>query len=194
MIIRNIAKFAMWLYSAVLYRVEVVGFDKYQKGPKLICSNHCNAMDPLMIGTRIPEYVRFIAKEELFKGIGKWFFTTMGGLPVARDGKGSDIRALKTSLTILRNKDPLLLFPEGGRNRTNKPGEAKAGIAMMAIKAQVPIQPISIEYTRKIFGKVKITFGDMIYLDEYYDKKLRSPDYQEIAQDVVNKIYGMMES
>ena len=186
------ARFVLRVYTFICYRVEVVNPDKYSYGSKLICSNHVNASDPVILAAKLPEIPRFMGKEQLFnKPILGWILTTCGGLPVARDGQGSDIKVLKTSLRILKNKESLLLFPEGTRNRGKEPLEVKAGIAMMAIKAKVPVMPISIEYTKKIFGKVRVEFGDLIELDEYYGQKLTSDEYQAVAQKIIDDVYKM---
>lgn len=188
----RVAKFVLQVYTFICYRVEIVNPEKYIYGPKLICSNHVNASDPVILAAKLPEIPRFMGKEELFnKPVLGWILETCGGLPVARDGQGSDIKVLKTSLRLLKNKESLLLFPEGTRNKGTEPLEVKAGIAMMAIKAKVPVMPISMEYTKKIFGKVRVEFGDLIELDAYYGQKLTSEEYQEVAQKIINDVYNM---
>lgn len=116
-----------------------------------------------------------------------WFLRVNGAFPVDREA--NDISAIKTSLKILKEGTSLMLFPEGTRNHSDTPLEAKPGVAMIAVKSRVPIIPVTLISDYKWFRTMHITIGDPIYLDEYFDKRLSSEDYQEISQKIVNKIY-----
>ena len=52
----------------IIYRVEAYDLDKIPRSGKIIlCSNHISYFDPVIIGTYIPRFTYFMAKEELFK-------------------------------------------------------------------------------------------------------------------------------
>lgn len=181
------------LYYNIMYGVKVINIEKLPKeGSFLLCSNHLNAQDPLVIGTNLKMYMSCMAKKELFKNkIAAWFFTVNGAFPVDRNS--NDISAVKRAIKILKSGESMLLFPEGTRNFTSIPLEAKAGVAMIAVKAKVPVVPITINANYKFFNKISLTIGEPLYLDDYYDKRMKSEDYQLIAQNIINKIYEKVE-
>lgn len=188
-------KFFKWMfrvYYQLFYGVEVHHAERLPKeGAYLLCSNHLNARDPFVIGPNLKPEIKIMAKKELFniKIVG-WFLRLNGGFPVDRNE--NDISAIKTSLKILKSGTPLFLFPEGTRNQTKTPLEAKPGVAMIAVRAKVPIVPLTLVSDYKFFKKMHIYIGEPIELDEYYGSRVTGEQYQKIAQDIVNKIYEVL--
>ena len=185
-------KFIIKLYYIIFFRVEVRGTENWLMGEaKVVCSNHISQHDPVVIGAYIPEFIRFMAKHTLFK---HWyadkFLRYAGGFPVNRDV--NDLGAVKTALKALKANESVLIFAEGTRNTTRKPLEVKAGASMIAIKSKVPIQPITVDSTYKLFSKVIITIHPIEDMSDYYGKRLSNEEYQEIAQGVINNIYSNM--
>lgn len=186
---RHIIKFIIKLYYIVFFRVEVRGINNWKTGEaKVVCSNHISQHDPVVIGSYIPEMIRFMAKHTLFK---HWyadkFLRYAGGFPVNRDV--NDLGAVKTALKALKDGESVLIFAEGTRNMTRKPLEAKAGVAMIAAKSKVPIQPVTVDSTYKLFSKIVITIHPIVDLSQYYGQRLSNEAYQEIAQGIINDIY-----
>jgi 1-acyl-sn-glycerol-3-phosphate acyltransferase len=182
-------KFIIKIYYKVFYGVKVHNKEKLPLDrPVLICANHLNAQDPFVIGTNLKPEIKIMAKKELFKyRIVAWFLKVNGAFPVDREA--NDISAIKMSLSILKSGTTMMLFPEGTRNKTNTPLESKPGVAMIAVKAKVPIVPVTLVSDYKFFKTMHITVGDPIYLDDYYGRRVTSEEYQEIAQNIVDKIY-----
>ncbi len=186
---RLILKYIIKLYYIIFFRVEVRGLDNWRIGEaKVVCSNHISQHDPVVIGSYIPEFIRFMAKHTLFK---HWyadkFLRYAGGFPVNREV--NDLGAVKTALKALKNNESVLIFAEGTRNKTRKPLEVKAGTAMIAIKSKVPIQPITVDSTYKLFSKIIITIHPIVDTSEYHGKRLSNEAFQEISQEVINDIY-----
>jgi len=186
---KYILRMIIKLYYIVFFRVEVRGTENWKTGEaKVICSNHISQHDPTVIGSYIPEFVRFMAKHTLFK---HWyadkFLRYAGGFPVNREI--NDLGAVKTALKALKANESVLIFAEGTRNKTREPLEVKAGVAMIAIKSKVPIQPITVDSTYKLFSKVIITIHPILDMSEYYGCRLSNDEYQQIAQNVINDIY-----
>lgn len=185
-------KFIFKYYYKLFYGVKVHNKENLPTDrPVLICSNHLDARDPFVLGTNLKPEIKVMAKKELFKyKIVAWFIRLNGAFPVDREA--NDISAIKTSLKILRSGTTLMLFPEGTRNHTTTPLESKPGAAMIAVKAKVPIIPVTLQSEYKFFKTMHITIGDPIYLDKYFDKRVTSEDYQAISQEVLNKIYEVL--
>lgn len=112
--------------------------------PYLVASNHSSLIDPGLLVGFFPAPLRFLAKESLFQApwLG-WVMRQMDNIPLSRDG--TDVGAIKRSLRLLKpgNNSALAVFIEGSR-RPHEVAEAKAGVAYLASKAQVPVVPVYI--------------------------------------------------
>src|SRR2546427_7650349 len=84
-----------------------------------------------------------MAKEELFAiPLLGWLIKRLNARPVKRDG--SDSRALKTGLRLLRDGRALLVFPEGTRGVEGRLGEGKPGAGMLAGMSGGPGVPLHV--------------------------------------------------
>ena len=157
----------------LLYRPKVVGKKNIpKKGRLVIAGNHKNNFDcaMLMISTR--RCIHFLAKEELFKGKGGWFFKAMGLIPVKR--KTHDGKALPTSIAYLEKEKVIGIFPEGTFNRSDDPVlPFKIGAVKMSHDTGSPIVPFTIKGDYRIFRKgPKIEFYEPFYVkDDDLDKE-----------------------
>jgi len=144
-----------------LYRLEVTGLENIPaEGGVILCSNHPWTFDMFFIACKVKRLVHYMAKEELFKNpILAYILTKLGAFPVKR-GTG-DINSIRTALKILKEGKILGILPEGTRTGFNtlRKVKPKAGAALIAVKANVPIVPAAIsgDY-RKLFSKVKVKF------------------------------------
>lgn len=187
--LKVIIKFLMKSFFQLKYRVTLSGLATLPKDSGyILCANHINLQDPLVVGIALPFNIRYMAKKELFKNpILGGFLRYAGGFPVDRDG--NDLSAIKTSLKILKNKEALLIFAEGTRNKTALALEAKPGVAMMAIKAKVPVVPVTIDSSYRLFSKVNIILHEPVKFDEFFGKKLNATEYQSLTQGVIDTVY-----
>lgn len=180
-------------FYSIFFSVQIVGEDNFPKDSGfVICANHISQHDPVVLGSCIRTEIYAMAKKEIFKyKLTNWFFNNMNTIPVDRENM--DLRAIKAALRILKkNKKGLLIFAEGTRNFNEEPLEAKAGVAMLAIKAKVPIVPVSIDSTYKFFSPINIKIGEPIYFEEYYGQRNRAETYQKISQEIIDDIYSEM--
>ena len=171
----------------LLFNYRVTGRENVPKeGAYIVCSNHVNAIDPIIVGISLTKRMYFMAKAELFKN--KLLGTLIQGLGVFPVKRGeADIKSIKTSLKLLANGKVLALFPEGTRNKTSEV-VAEPGIAMLAIKSKVPVVPVAIISSYKFFRRTKVIIGKPIELIEYHDRKLHNEDYLKISLDIMSKI------
>jgi len=165
----SFAKVVVKSVFSLLYRRKVYGHDNIPKeGGLIIAVNHRSNWDVIFAGLAIKRHLHFLAKKELFeKNIGLTkLVTSLNAFPLNRGT--ADLKAMKWTISILKQGKVLLLFPEGTRVSEGESVDAKAGIAMFAIKAKVPIVPAAITGNYKLFHKIDVHFGKPIYLDEYY--------------------------
>lgn len=175
----------------LVYRIEVSGLDKIPPDSKLIiCSNHINNLDPIIISVISPRVINWMGKKELFEN------KLLGALlrkiyvfPVNR--QGTDLKSVKTSLRILKDDKVLGIFPEGTKVKGYDINNAKPGVALMAIKSQTNILPIQIKSNYKLFNRIQIRIGDVIDVSKYEGQKLGNDDYTLISQEILKSIYEM---
>lgn len=193
MLFYKVVKLSVRFLISLVYKIEISGEENIPaQGKVIVCSNHFNNLDPVLIGTCLPRQINFMAKEELFSN--KFFaniFKKLGVFPVKRGG--ADISAIKTSLKILKNKNALGMFPEGTRSKTGEILEAKPGLAMISIKSKSPVIPIAIMGNYKPFSKVDIIIDKPIEFSQYYNEKISIDEYQEISQGVLDHIKKLMK-
>jgi 1-acyl-sn-glycerol-3-phosphate acyltransferase len=176
----------------LLFRIKAVGKENVIDGGVILAANHKSNWDPLCIIATCPRQLASMSKKELFKfkPLG-WILKKVGAFPVNR-GKG-DIGAVKTALAILKQEKPMMMFPEGRRILDGTRGEAKAGVAMLAHRAQVPVLPIKICGKFRLFSKITVIYGEPVYFDEYYGEKLSVEKMQELSESVMDKVYSLDE-
>lgn len=193
----RLAKFVVRIFYNLFFKVEIVGEENLPQGcGYLLAPNHLSMHDPPLIGGFFPRLDLYaMSKKEAFDvWILKPILPRINVFPVDRDG--NDITAIKTSLKILKRGDGLLIFPEGTRNKREdgKPLEAKPGLALIAIKAKVPIVPVTVDSTYKLFSKICITYHPPVSLKEYEGQKLDTETYQTIAQNILEIDYKHLSS
>lgn len=162
----------------VFFRWRIRGSENIPKqGGAIIAANHISLWDPPLVGTAVFRPLHFMAKEELFaNGILRFIITALKAFPVKRGT--ADRSAIRKALALLAQGELLGLFPEGTRSKTGELGNPEAGVAMIALKANVPIIPAAIIGTNKVFGKeallprFTICFGEPVYPDA-------RPEYRE---------------
>ena len=117
-------------------------------GPTLLACNHLSGLDPFLIVAACQHPIRFMIAKEEYERFGlQWVFRAAGCIPVERSGRVE--AAFRATLTALHNGEVVVLFPEGGINRTGRPlRKLKAGIIKLAKLAKVPITALRVEGMR----------------------------------------------
>lgn len=187
----SIVKFLASVIIKTIYRVDITGLENIPKGGKLIiCANHINNLDPIIVSIVSPRTINWMGKKELFKY--RWFGLILEKLNVFPvDRQGTDIRSVKKSLRVLKEDKVLGIFPEGTKVKGYNIENAKPGIALMAVKSQTNILPIHIVSNYKIFNKIDVRIGKLIDASEYKGQKLNNDDYTLISQKILKSIYEL---
>ena len=190
-VLRVICRFIFFFFI----RVKVYGAEKVpQSGGLVVAANHESMLDMFMIGYRLPRYLKWMAKEEIFKNklLGK-IFTACGAYPVKRNSR--DLSAARTTFELLEKGEAVGIFPQGTRSRGNgRNNKAKHGVSKFAIEAGVPVQPVAIWGKIRLFGKVYVRFGDPVLLPQPAEgEKYTKEDCTKMAQEILDGIYSLME-
>ena len=108
-------------------------------------ANHLSYMDTPVLFAKLPFQFRILAKSGLWKVpfIG-WHLHRSGQVPVDQSSARSSIVSLNGGVAALKAGLPLVIFPEGGRSATGETQSFLSGGAFMAIRAQVPLVPVTL--------------------------------------------------
>lgn len=150
-------------------------------GCVVIC-NHISNWDPIVLGHSVKtQPVCYMAKEELFRNkVANWFLRRLHAIPVAR-GK-SDLKAVKTGLSALKNGKILGIFPEGHRSETGDLLPFEPGAALMALRANVPVVPVYISGNYKLFRQIKLYTHPAICLKDVVGDKTNSATIEKATE------------
>jgi 1-acyl-sn-glycerol-3-phosphate acyltransferase len=153
------ARLWSWLILATTgVSVDFKGLDQLQPGRTYIfVSNHQSIYDIPVIFSSLPYQLRIIAKESLgsFPFLG-WHLRRTGHLLV--DRRNPDRSGILRRWKALVDQGlSLIIFPEGTRSQDGRVGIFKAGSFLLAIEAQLPIVPLSVDGTRRVMRKSELT-------------------------------------
>lgn len=170
------------------YRVQAVGVENIPKeGGVLLCCNHINNFDPIILGIMAPRPVHYMAKEELFR------IPVLGGIvrkcnafPVKRGM--SDREALRKGLGVLKDGNVLGLFPEGTRSKTGELGKGLAGAGFFASRSNAFVVPCAIIGPYRSLRKLKVVYGKPISMDEMRSSKASAEQVTELIMSEIHKL------
>jgi len=143
---RGILKSIVWSLATV----SVVGADRLKgvKGGFIVVANHSSHLDaPLITGAlprRLARYLAAGAAADYFFDVKwrKWLTALFfNAFPVDRSGRGTGPGMSKRLLAL---GVPLLIFPQGGRQKIETIDEFKPGAAALSISSDVPVIPVAI--------------------------------------------------
>lgn len=135
--------------------VDVVNADRLRvPGAAVYASNHLSYYDTPVLFAKLPFQFRILAKASLWKVpfIG-WYLSRSGQVPIDHSSARAGVISLGRGVKALQAGMPLMIFPEGGRARAGEIKPMAAGAAWMAIKAQVPLVPLTIVGTFELMPR-----------------------------------------
>lgn len=153
--------------------VELVGAEKLlMHGVAVYAANHLSYYDTPVLFAKLPFQFRILAKQSLWKipFIG-WYLNRSGQVPVDQSSARNAVASLNRGVATVKGGMPLVIFPEGGRTPDGHIKTFVSGCAFMAIKAQVPLVPLTLVGTYELLPMhtyhlmprpIKIIVGDPI--------------------------------
>ena len=186
-----IVRLLCWLFMRFYHWPTFRGRENLPEGPCVICGNHSGFADPiwvfLLMGTRLPPWT--MARNTLFdKPIFGAFLASFRAFPVDRDNV--DLAAIKKSLSVLRDGEKLLIFPEGTRVKGNKKSEPKSGAVLLAQRAGVPLVPVYITHNRKPFRPIRVVMGKP-YTPVYSSRRPDAAELERHTTELMARIYAL---
>ena len=155
-----------------LFRVRISGREHIPtEGGYVLVTNHTSFLDPILLSASFPRFrmPKYLAKRELFSiPILSTLIRAFGGIPLERSGR--DVGAIHRAIAIAGAGDILTVFPQGTRCKGQNPAKTpvKAGAAMIAARAGVPILPVCMRTKHQRYAllrRVDVIIGEPIPLD-----------------------------
>lgn len=180
-------------------KLEVAGLKQLPRtGPAILVMNHINFLEAPLVAAFVasPKLAALSKKENLSNPFYGYFAGLWNAIPIDRGGVDTD--SFKRCLAWIANEGILGLAPEGTRSRNGVLRQGKAGVAVLAQRAGVPVWPVAHFGTEdfwknlKAFKRTSITFkvGQpyMIEPSGSMTKTIR----QEVADEIMASIARLM--
>lgn len=139
-------------------KVRVTGLDRIDPSRNYVyVSNHASMFDIPAILAGIPDQIRIIYKKELeIIPVFGWGLKYGAYVGIDRGRGGDAIKSLDEAIDKIRRGASMLLFAEGTRTMDGKLQPFKRGAFNLAIKAGIPIVPLTVNGSYAILRKHSI--------------------------------------
>lgn len=162
------ARFLGGLITKTICPITFHDFERVseREGGFILIANHQSMMDPVALAVKVKRReITFLGKKELTKN--KFLARALTGLHmIVVDRHNSDMRAMRTCISVLRKERILGIFPEGTRHHQGVMTELESGVAMMALMSGKPLVPVYIDSRIRPFHRTHLYAGEPI---EYAD-------------------------
>lgn len=180
--------------------VRVRGFEHIDlTRPSIYMSNHQGTFDIFTLLAHLPVQFRWVAKAGLFRiPVLGWAMSTAGYISLDRSKRKRAYRSMKTAAQKIKEGASVVIFPEGSRSFDGALQPFMNGGFTLAIKAGIPICPITINGSWAIMPRttLRIKKGTIRLVIERPIKtsELTMKDRKRLKQAVEQKIKGNLSS
>jgi len=147
-----------------LTAVDLRGAEHLPDGPFILMSNHQSNFDILSLLAAMPRRIYWIAKKELFDiPIFGPSMRRGGYIPLDRSDGRKALKSMENAAAIIRQGSSVVMFPEGTRSRDGHLLPFKRGGFMLAVRAGVPVIPVTINGSGRVNpgGVIKLYSGNI---------------------------------
>lgn len=184
----------LWLYN----RPTIEGAGNVpDEGAVMLVSNHQAVMDSFYLPLMMRRQIQFPAKQEYFTAPGikgrfqKFFFTSVGQIPVDRSSAGAGDALLAAARDVLDRGDVFGIYPEGTRSPDGRIYKGRTGMARVAMATDVPVvlvamigsrdaNPIGTSIPRP--ARVGIKMSEQIHPREWARERGFDPDSRDVMR------------
>lgn len=140
----------------IINRVEAKGLENVPvSGQAILASNHLSVMDSFYLPLMMKRELVFPAKSEYFTTPGmigrlqKFFFSSVGQIPVDRNAAGAGDETLKAARSVLDQGEVFGIYPEGTRSPDGRLFRGRTGMARIAMATGAPVVPVAMLGSRE---------------------------------------------
>ncbi|MBR8640331.1 1-acyl-sn-glycerol-3-phosphate acyltransferase [Streptomyces tuirus] len=193
----------------LVFRPRIEGLEHVpSEGAAIIAGNHLSFSDHFLMPAILKRRITFLAKAEYFTGPGikgrltAFFFRSAGQIPVDRSGKDAGQAAIREGLGVLSKGELLGIYPEGTRSHDGRLYKGKVGVAVMALKAGVPVVPCAMigTFEAQPPGKVipnihpvVIRFGEPLDFSRYAGMENEKAILRAITDEIMYAVLSLSE-
>jgi 1-acyl-sn-glycerol-3-phosphate acyltransferase len=187
--VHNAAKhWAKYCIKSARAEIEVIGKENLPQGACLFVGNHQGYLDIPVVLSEFDRPIGFVAKKELLKApILSMWMKEIHCVFMDRENVREAMKSINEAADFLRQGYSMVIFPEGTRSKGKKLREFKKGSLKLGIKAEVPIVPITISGTYKVFEeKNRIRTAKVkVIVDKPIDVKTLSKEQQNNLTEII---------
>jgi len=134
----------VWAAARALLHIRFQGVEHVPRtGPVVITPNHVSFMDPILMTIPIRRALHYMALEPFFRVRGLGTLMRWARAFPVQEGE-ADNPAVRRALRLLRQGEPLVIFPEGGRSPDGRLQAFRPGAFRLALAAEAPVVPVTI--------------------------------------------------
>ena len=191
-------RIAQWLSVFLFHTLLPVRYHGLENvdldAPYILIGNHNSGLDPLLIGWKVKRYqIRYLGKKELTKNpILKAMYKHLLMIPV--DRHNMDMGAVRLCLKTLKEKHVLGIFPEGTRYKKSLMGEMESGVAVIALRGDVPILPAYISGKPKLFRLVHCYYGEPFSVSDIAKQGITKETCDEVLNKIIDRYQEMAQA
>jgi 1-acyl-sn-glycerol-3-phosphate acyltransferase len=194
-LIHYYAKLWGWLILKVNgVKVKITGLEHIDtKKPSIYMCNHQGTFDVFTLLAYLPGQFRWVAKVGIFRiPILGWAMSTAGYISLDRSKRKRTYRGMEIAAQKIKEGTSVVIFPEGSRSFDGAIQPFMNGGFTLALKAEVPIVPITIDGSWYIMprttlrikkGNVRLTIQRPIET-----RNLTMKDRKQLKENVKKKI------
>ncbi|MFG2632473.1 lysophospholipid acyltransferase family protein [Streptomyces sp. NPDC048362] len=193
----------------LVFRPRIEGLENVPaEGAAIVAGNHLSFSDHFLMPAILKRRITFLAKAEYFTGPGlkgrltAFFFRSAGQIPVDRSGKEAGQAAIREGLGVLGKGELLGIYPEGTRSHDGRLYKGKVGVAVMALRAGVPVVPCAMIGTfeaqppgRRLprIRPVAIRFGKALDFSRYAGMEKEKAVLRAVTDEIMYAILALSE-
>ncbi|WP_405577446.1 lysophospholipid acyltransferase family protein [Streptomyces sp. NBC_01190] len=190
----------------LFFRPRIEGVENIpESGAAIVAGNHLSFSDHFVMPAILPRRITFLAKAEYFTGRGirgrliAAFFRGIGQIPVDRSG-GKAEAAIDAALGVLGRGELLGIYPEGTRSHDGRLYRGRTGVAVMALRAGVPVIPCAMLGTFELqppgrrfprHGRVTIRFGRPLDFSRFAGMEGERYAVRSVTDEIMYEILGL---
>jgi len=180
-------------------KLNIEGLENIPDGAVLFVSNHQGYSDILAFCAAIKtKQIGFVAKQVLSKVpfYGKWILR-IRSIMIEREDARSTVKVINEGIKLLKEGFSLVIFPEGTRSLGDEMADFKKGSLKLATKAEVPVVPVTLSGSWKIFeekGYIQKGVPVRVFIHPpIITKNLSRTEGNELAENVENIVRTKLE-
>jgi 1-acyl-sn-glycerol-3-phosphate acyltransferase len=188
-----------------VFGLEVSGLERLPaSGPFILAANHHNYLDGVVLGVALPRPIRFLVMPRVFHAspLHPPFHRRIGSISVNLERP--DPGAIKRTLRALEQGNVIGIFPEGPFSREGRLVPGQPGVAMIALRAGVPVVPAAISGTyealegRRFYiprsRRLAVRFGQPLHFHQTRRRHVSHADREEITRRIMSQIDALLHA